>query len=187
MRDSHDNQPHRNPPERHLNDLGRWLDAESRAEDAAAEAAFARLFAALPRPAAPAGFADRVMIRMTEMAAGTALERAWPLERAALWLLAVCAAALSLVPRWLPGTWELLAPETWVGGLATLLVRTAHAVAALLPLWEGIAKVARWVALAAGSPQVLAAVALCALLAATAGRLLLGVLDERSAGHAHVG
>ena len=82
---------------------------------------------------------------------------------------------------------DLLAPETWVGGLATLLVRAAHAVAALLPLWEGIAKVARWVALAAGSPQALAAVALCSLLAATAGRLLMGVLDERSAGHAQVG
>jgi hypothetical protein len=179
MRDSH-NDPN----------LTRWLDAESRGEEAAAEAAFARVFAALPRSGAPAGFADRVMartaLRMTEMA-GAAVERAWPLERAALWLLAVCAAALSLLPRWLPGLWDRLAPETWIGGLATLLVRAAHAVAALLQLWEGIAKVARWVALAAGSPQVLAAVALCTLLAATAGRLLLGVLDERSAGHAHVG
>src|SRR6185503_8379356 len=160
MRDSHTD-PH------HPESLSRWLDAEARGEEAAAEAAFAQLFAALPRPAAPAGFADRVMARM----AGAAVERAWPLERAALWLLAVCAAALSLLPRWLPGTWELLAPETWVGGLATLLVRTAHAVAALLPLWEGIVRVAGWVALAAGSPQVLAAVALGALLAATAGRL----------------
>ena len=173
MRDSHNNGPL----------MHRWLDAESRGEEAAAEAAFARVFASLPRGAAPAGFADRVMARV----ASAAVERAWPLERAALWLLAVCAAALGLVPRWLPEVWDRLAPETWVGGLATLLVRAAHAVAALLPLWEGFARVARWVALAAGSPQVLAAVALCALLAATAGRLLLGVLDERSAGHAQVG
>ncbi len=173
MRDSH----------KHL--TTRWLDAEARGEERAAEAAFAELFAALPRPAVPAGFADRVMARM---AAGGLVERpAWPLERAALWLLAVCAAALSLLPRWLPGTWDRLAPETWAGGLATLLVRAAHAVAAFLPVWEGIVRVARWTALAAGSPQVLAAVALCALLAATAGRLLLGVLDERSAGHAQVG
>ncbi|HEV8238033.1 MAG TPA: hypothetical protein VGS57_01540 [Thermoanaerobaculia bacterium] len=171
MRDSHN----------HL--TNRWLDAEARGEEAAAERAFAQLFAALPRPAAPAGFADRVMARM----AGELARPAWPLERAALWLLAVCAAALYLVPRWLPELWDRLAPETWIGGLATLLVRTAHAVAALLPLWEGFARVARWVALAAGSPQVLAAVALCALLAATAGRLLLGVLDERSASHAQVG
>ncbi|HXT51740.1 MAG TPA: hypothetical protein VN811_11895 [Thermoanaerobaculia bacterium] len=182
MRDSH-NDPHRNQPDPHLT---RWLDAESRGEEATAEAAFARVFAALPRPTAPAGFADRVMLRTAQMA-GAAVERAWPLEKAALWLLAVCAAALGLLPRWLPGVWNSLAPETWVGGLATLLVRVAHAVAALLPLWEGFAKVARWVALAAGSPQVLAAVALCTLLAATAGRLLLGVLDERSAGHVQVG
>jgi len=174
MRDSHNNNHH----------LARWLDAEARGEEAAAERAFAELFAALPRPAAPAGFADRLLARM---ATGELARPAWPLERAALWLLAVCAAALSLLPRWLPEIWGLITPETWVGGLATLLVRSAHAVAALLPLWEGIAKVARWVALAAGSPQALAAVALCSLLAATAGRLLMGVLDERSAGHAQVG
>ena len=174
MRDSHDNNHH----------LTRWLDAEARGEEAAAERAFAELFAALPRPAAPAGFADRLLARM---ATGELARPAWPLERAALWLLAVCAAALYLLPRWLPEVWDRLAPETWIGGLATLLVRAAHAVAAVLPLWEGFARVARWVALAAGSPQVLAAVALCALLAATAGRLLLGVLDERSASHAQVG
>jgi hypothetical protein len=173
MRDSH-----------HKTHLTRWLDAEARGEEAAAERAFAELFAALPRPAAPAGFADRLMARM---ATGELARPAWPLERAALWLLAVCAAALSLVPRWLPEIWSYLAPETWIGGLASLLVRAAHAVAALLPVWEGMLRVARWVALAAGSPQALATVALCTLLAATAGRLLLGVLDERSAGHAHVG
>ena len=180
MRDSHNNDPN----------LTRWLDAESRGEDAAAEAAFARVFAALPRSGAPAGFADRVMartaLRMTEMA-GAAVERAWPLERAALWLLAVCAAAISLLPRWLPGLLDRLNPETWIDGLATLFVRAAHALAALAQLWEGLASIARWIALVAGSPQVLAAVALCALLAATAGRLLLGLLDERSAGHAQVG
>ena len=164
--------------------LTSWLDAEAKGEEAAAERAFAELFAALPRPAAPAGFADRLMSRM---ASGELARPAWPLERAALWLLAVCAAAVALVPRWLPEIWDYVAPERWFGGLASLLVRAAHAVAALLPLWEGIAKVARWVALAAGSPQALAAVALCSLLAATAGRLLMGVLDERSAGHAQVG
>lgn len=162
----------------------RWLDAEARGEEAAAERAFAELFASLPRPAAPAGFADRLMARMVT---GELARPAWPLERAALWLLAVCAAAIYLVPRWLPEIWGYVAPERWFGGLASLLVRAAHAVAALLPLGEGIVRVARWVALAAGSPQVLAAVALCTLLAATAGRLLMGVLDERSAGHAQVG
>ena len=168
--------------------LTRWLDAESRGDERAAEAAFARLFAALPRPAAPAGFAERVLTRLERAAVEEAARpAAWPLERAALWLLAACAAALALLPRWLPGAWDRLAPETWAGAMASLLVRAAHAVAALAPLWEGLTRVARWLALAAGSPQVLTAVALCALLAATAGRLLWGLLDERSAGHAHAG
>jgi hypothetical protein len=169
--------------------LSRWLQTEARGEEAAAEkaadAALSQLFAALPRTAVPAGFADRIMARV---ASGELAERAyWPLERAALWLLAVCAAALLLLPRWLPGLLDRLNPETWIDGLATLFVRAAHAVAALAQLWEGLASIARWIALVAGSPQVLAAVALCALLAATAGRLLLGLLDERSAGHAQVG
>ncbi len=178
MRDSH------NDPR-----LTRWLQAEARGEEATAEktadAALSQLFATLPRTAVPAGFADRIMARV---AAGELAERAyWPLERAALWLLAVCAAAISLLPRWLPGLLDRLNPETWIDGLATLFVRAAHAVAALAQLWEALAGIARWIALAAGSPQVLAAVALCALLAATAGRLLLGLLDERSAGHAQIG
>jgi len=166
--------------------FSRWLAAEAGGEEAAAEAAFARLFAALPPAAAPAGFADRVMARVA--AEQASLVRAtWPLERAALWLLAACAAALSFLPSWLPSLWDRLDPATWAAGLATLLVRVAHAVATLAPLWEALSRVARWTALAAGSPQVVAAVALCALLAATAGRLLLGLLDERSSGHAQVG
>lgn len=180
MRDSH-NDPRLTP----------WLQAEACGEEAAAEkaadATLSQLFAALPRTAVPAGFADRIMLRVEQVAAGELAERAyWPLERAALWLLAVCAAAISLLPRWLPGLLDRLNPETWIDGLATLFVRAAHAVAALAQLWEALAGIARWIALAAGSPQVLAAVALCALLAATAGRLLLGLLDERSAGHAQV-
>jgi hypothetical protein len=163
--------------------LFRWLAAEARDAEAAAEAAFAELFATLPPPVVPLGFADRVLQRV----AAEAGRAPWPLERAALWLLAACAGALALLPRWLPRVWDRLAPETWVSALAELLVRLAHAVAALAPLWEGLARVARWAALAAGSPQVITAVALCALLAATAGRLLVGLLDERSSGHVQVG
>jgi hypothetical protein len=164
--------------------LSRWLAAEARGEEGPAEAAFAELFAALPQPPVPAGFAGRVLARV---AAEGALRPSWPLERAALWLFAACAAALAILPEWLPGVWDRLAPHSWVGGLAELLIGIAHAVAALAPLWEAFTRVARWTALAAGSPQVITAVALCALLAATAGRLLFGVLDERSSGHAQVG
>ncbi len=166
--------------------LRRWLSAEARGEEAAAEAAFAALFGSLPRPAVPAGFAERVLARVATEAALLA-PVPWRLERLALWLLAVCAGSLGLAPRWLPRAWELLAPQTWPSALAQALVHVARWVAALAPLWEGLARVVRWTALAAASPQALAAVALCGLLAATAGRFLLGLLDERSAGHAQLG
>jgi hypothetical protein len=164
--------------------LSRWLAAEAGREERAAETALAELFAALPRASAPAGFADRVMARV---AAEGALAPAWPLERIALILLAASGISLGFLPRWLPRVWDHLAPESFVGALASLLVHVAHAVAALAPLWEGLVRVARWLALAAGSPQVLVAVALSTLLAAMAGRLLLGLVDERSSGHAQVG
>lgn len=173
---------HPNPDPR----LSRWLAAEARGEEDQAEAACTELFAALPLPVVPAGFAGRVLARVA-LEAALGRQSSWPLERAALWLLAACAGALALLPSWLPGFWGVLAPATWVGGLADLLIRAAHAVAALAPLWEAFTRVARWMSLAAGSPQVVTAVALCALLAATAGRLLFGLLDERSSGHAQVG
>jgi hypothetical protein len=167
--------------------FSRWLAAEARGEEARAERALAELLAGLPPATAPAGFADRVMARVATQVAMAGARAGWRLEHAALALLAVCAGSLNLFPRWLPGLWDHLAPEAWVGALASLLVRLAHAVAALAPLWEGLARVARWTALAAGSPQVLTAVALSTLLAAMAGRLLLALLDERSSGHVQVG
>jgi hypothetical protein len=166
--------------------LSRWQAAELRGDEAAAERAFAELFAALPGPGLPAGFADRVLARVA--ADGTLSQRSpWPLEQAALGLLAICAAALGLLPHWLPRLWDRLAPESWVGAATDLLVAAARGVATLAPLWEALLRVARWTLLAAGSPQALAAVALCCLLAASAGRLLVALLDERSSGHAQVG
>jgi hypothetical protein len=170
--------------------LSRRLAAEQRGDEAGAERAFAELFAALPPPGLPSGFADAVLARVAaEGALAGALGRRaiWPLEQVALGLLAICAAALGLLPHWLPQLWDRLAPESWVGTITDLLVGVARGLAALAPLWESLVRVARWTLLAAGSPQVLAAVALCCLLAATAGRLLVVLLDERSSGHAQVG
>src|SRR5438105_1858595 len=100
--------------------MRRWLRAEGRDEESPAELALAELFAALPRPVAPGGFGDRVLARLAMAPAP------WPLERAALWLLLVCGAALTLLPRWLPAVGHWLAPESLVAGFATLLVAVAH-------------------------------------------------------------
>jgi hypothetical protein len=163
--------------------LRHWLDAESRDDDAAAEGALGALFvASLPRPGLPAGFAQRVLLRV-------ASERvAWPLERAALWLLAACAAGLALLPLWLPRVLDGLAPETLVSHLAGGLVLGARALAAVAPFWEALQRVGHWVALASSAPPALLFIAVCGLLAASAGRLLASLLDaERSSGHAQVG
>jgi hypothetical protein len=158
--------------------IARWLEAEAHDEDGQAEAALRDLFSALPRPGLPSAFADRVLARVAAEPAP------WPLERAAACLLLLCGVALAGTRLWLPAVWTHFEPGSWIGAGADLLVGLAQALAALAPLWKGAVKVAEWVALAGASPQVLALLAACALLAATAGRMLLAVLEERSPGHA---
>jgi hypothetical protein len=145
-------QPDRQPP------LRLWLTAKSRDDDAAAEQALGAVFATLPRPMLPAGFAERVLLRV----AGERV--AWPLERAALWLLAACAAALSLLPFWLPRLLDRLALEALVGRVAEALVGGARALAALAPYWEAMVRVGHWVGLALSAPPALLFIAFCGLL-----------------------
>ena len=158
--------------------LSRWLEAETRDEERAAEDALVSLFAALPRGRAPGGFADRVLAR------AAAAPPPWPLERAAFALLLLCGAALAATPVWIAAAWERLEPGAWIATGAELLVRLASGLAELAALGAVLVKAARWLSLAGATPEVLGFLALCALLAATAGRLLLPLLDERSAGHA---
>ena len=159
--------------------LSSWLEAEAREDDSRADDALRGLFATLPRGRAPMGFADRVMAR-------AAAPAPWPLERLAAALLLLCGAALAVTPLWLGALWERVEPQAAVSWLASLTVRAMAAVAELAPLGVALAKVARWLSLAGTTPEVLTFLAFCALLAATAGRLLVSVLDERSAGHAQV-
>ena len=157
--------------------LSRWLEAEALQDERGADEALQGLFATLPRRPAPVGFADRVMAR-------AAAPAPWPLERLVLGLLLLCAAAVAVTPLWLGALWERTAPQVVVEWLAGLLVRAAVAIGDLAPIGVAFAKVARWLMLAGTTPEVLTFLAFCALLAATAGRLLMSVLEERSAGHA---
>ena len=159
--------------------LTRWLEAEARQDEARAEEALLGLVATLPRAKAPAGFAARVMAR-------AAAPAPWPLERAALVLLLLCGAALAATPLWLGAVWARFEPQAVIAGFDTLAARFGVAIGELVPLGIAFAKVARWLSLAGASPEVLTFLAFCALLATTAGRLLVSLLDERSAGHAQV-
>jgi len=162
------------------NSLRQWLDAETSGDDATAERALGEAFRALPRPLLPAGFAARVMQKVAEQQA------AWPLERAALWLLVTCAAALACVPLWLPGLWARVEPAAWIARGAELVVLLARGLATLAPVWEALLRVGHWTALALTAPPALLFVAFCGLLAASAARLLVSLLEERSSAHAQV-
>jgi hypothetical protein len=157
--------------------LERWLAAEAHDDQWESEEALRELFATLPRSAAPAGFADRVMAR-------AAAPAPWPLERAALALLLLCGASLGAAQLWLAFAWERFEPQAWIAAGTGLFVRLATALGDLAAVGAVLVKAARWLALAGATPEVLAFLAGCALLAATAGRLLVSMLDERSAGHA---
>lgn len=161
--------------------LSRWLEAEAHDDERAAEDALVSLFAAMPRGKAPAGFAGRVLAR------AAAMPPPWPLERAALALLLLCAAALAATPVWIAAAWERLEPGAWIAAGVEVVVHLASALAELVAIGALAVKAARWLSLAGATPEVLGFLALCALLAATAGRLLVSLLDERSAGHAQAG
>lgn len=159
-------------------DVRRWLAAEAADDERYAEQALVDVFASLPPPRLPASFADRVVARLA------AEPRPWPLEQAALSLLLLCGLSLAAAPFWLPALWQRVQPAGWVEVAVDLLVRLAQGIATLAPLWEGVARVARWLALAGQSPQVLSLLAASGLLAATSARLLFAFLtEERSPGH----
>ena len=155
-----------------------WLAAEAREDERDAEATLRDLFGALPAPRLAPSFADRVLARVAAEPAPP------PLERAAACLLLLCGLALAGTRLWLPVLWGHLSVDGLVSAGSWVVLRLAHLVAALAPFWELAGKVAGWAALASSSPQVLALLALCALLSTTAGHLLLSVLGERSSGHA---
>src|SRR5436190_18315583 len=134
--------------------IRQWLDAEKRGDGSAAERALGETFRVLPQPVLPPGFAARVMQRVAEQQA------AWPLERAALWLLAACAAGLAFLPAWLPELWAGLEPAAWVTRGAELVVLLARGLAALAPVFEALLRVGHWTALALTAPPALLFVAL---------------------------
>src|SRR6478672_4983633 len=121
--------------------LERWLAAEREDRDEAAEGALAELFTALPLAAPPAGFADRVMARVSLPGAAVAAQPrdvfAWRPLRA---VLALCVIATGLGALWLPqalravaGLWSLSGA---VAGGMRLLVDAGGWLAALLRTWD---------------------------------------------------
>ncbi len=154
--------------------LARWLAAERDDRDDVADGALAELFAALPLAAPPAGFADRVMARVSLPAPQVAPLRAsrrdvfaWRPLRA---LLALCVVATGLGALWLPqalravaGLWSVSGA---VEGGTRLLIDAAGWLAALLRTWDFLLTLERALTQPLAVPQV-TALLLGALLASS--------------------
>jgi len=152
--------------------LARWLAAERDDRDAAAEGALAELFAALPLAAPPAGFADRVMARVSlPLAAPARASRrdvfAWRPLRA---VLALCVLATGLGALWLPPALRAVAGLWSVSGAieggTRLLIGGAGWLAALLRTWDFLLTLERALTQPLAAPQV-TALLLGALLASS--------------------
>lgn len=160
--------------------LARWLAAEREdrddrddgdAGDAAAEGALRELFAALPLAAPPAGFADRVMARVSlPVRAMVPKQRdvfAWRPLRA---LLALCVLATGFGALWLPQALRAVAGVWSVGGAieggTRLLIDGAGWLAALLRTWDFLLTLERALTQPLAAPQV-TALLLGALLASS--------------------
>jgi hypothetical protein len=145
--------------------LERWLAAERDDRndgDGAAERALAELFAALPLSAPPAGFADRVMARVSLPAARRAAARrrdvfAWRPLRA---VLALCVVATGLGALWLPQALRAVAGLWSVSGAVEegtrALIDAAGWLGALLRTWDFLLTLERALTQPLAAPQVTA-------------------------------
>lgn len=170
--------------------IRRWLAAEARAADEErgaeeAEKALLRLFEALPSPAPPAGFAERVLARagVAVAAADVALGRPWGRLRG--WAVAACVALVGLSSLfWLPVAWELLrqvgwsAPADLVGEAIRVLGDGLHRG---FVFWELLSRIGAACGRAVTRPTVAASLAGAVLVAVLAFRLLLELTSSTSA------
>jgi hypothetical protein len=156
-----------------------WREAEGRADESGADAAFAALFGGLPLEAPPAGFAARVLA-----AARVRDRRSESLSRAAAARLAAALLALmslgtfalaSLVVSSLPRLDFGVAVRAFTRGLGL----TWEWIASGLAFWDRLAEWSALVARVVGVPAVAASLLASALAAAAAFVLLRRLLAEQ--------
>jgi hypothetical protein len=166
--------------------LERWLAAERDDRndgDGAAEGALRELFAALPLSAPPAGFADRVMARVSlpRAAAQPGGIFAWRPLRA---VLALCVVATGLGALWLPQALRAVAGLWSVSGAieggTRVLIDAAGWLAALLRTWDFLLTLERALTQPLAAPQVTALLLGGLLASSLAFRFLRDqITDER--------
>jgi hypothetical protein len=173
--------------------LGRWLSAERSGFAEAAEAALAELLEELPRPAPPAGFADRVLAR-TGMAAADASPARLParLRSRRRWLYgwrlaaalgapaAVAAALLALL--WLPAAVRGVLAAVSIADLLQAgigaIVALGQGVAGMVVLGNKLVLLGRAVAEPLATPPVAALAAAGLLVSIVALRCLYDLIQR---------
>jgi hypothetical protein len=160
-------------------ELRRWLEAEHRGDETAAEEALGALFTATPRPAPRAGFAERVMLaaRLPQAVPAASLAAAPGLSSFTLLAAATAVVALAALLAAQPlltafGIGEL-GPATLLQGLGALVARTSHLFVSLLLVARKAVDLGRGISLeAVRNPGVAAGVLLVYLIAGLTFRAL---------------
>jgi hypothetical protein len=184
--------PRTHPPDA----LSRWLAAEQSGFAEDAEAALLELLEELPRPAPPAGFADRVLARtvITPLAASTAHEwgkrrplaglrlRAWRLGGGRVAVSAAALAAVLLGLLWLPAVVRAVLGAASISALLqagiSSIVALGQGVAGVLVLGNKLVLLGRALAEPLATPPVAALALGCLLVSVVALRCLYDLIQR---------
>jgi hypothetical protein len=166
-------------PER--KDLEHWLLSEARDQDEAAEAAFAHLFAALPKVAAGAGFVERTMAAAWRVRARR--RRMVALAWAASMVVAVAGAVLAYTTTPYVGPWAIKTAAFATGhSLPWLISYTTVA----LDWWWTLGRIGGHVADAIATPARTTALVVVELIGILAFFALHRLAAAEPLGDAHV-
>ncbi|MEM7479698.1 MAG: hypothetical protein AAF481_00875 [Acidobacteriota bacterium] len=172
-------EPSTTPRRAEASALADWLEAEGTERPEAADAAFFRLFAALPMLSPPAEFAERVL---------AALPSPVPRPLRGRSLLAACFLLLGLGAGFLPAVLRVVGSVTSLSGLVEgfsgAVVSLARWSAEAVDLWQIASGVGAGGAALLETPPIAIALMLSMLISAVALRkLAVLIANERSWSH----
>jgi hypothetical protein len=162
----------------------RWLQVELGGPDSESERALVEVFARLPGPILPQGFADTVLVRAGLIPARSpepSWATIWGLRAALSLCLALGALSLLMLPSVLPAVLGIVNPGKLAEFGLAAVVGGIQRLGVGLVVWRGFSSVGEVLSSVVSTPRVLAALGGSALLSIGAFRVLQGlILYERS-------